>query len=155
MDTNREAPSPGTAGARRTMTPDAVREEAEGIGTLIAGLLKDLQDLVRAEVQLAKTEIKEDAVAAGRGIGFIAGGALIGLIGFVFLMLALTFFLDRWLALWVSALLVAALLIVVAAILVMSGRTQLSATNLIPEQTIATLKEDQEWAKQQISSVKK
>lgn len=154
MDTtNRDIP--GAAGGHRAATPDAVRDEAEGIGTLIAGLLKDLQDLVRAEVQLAKTEVKEDAVAAGRGIGFIAGGALIGLVGFVFLMLALTFFLDRWLALWVSALLVAVLLVVVAAILVMSGRTQLSTASLMPEQTIATLKEDQAWAKQQINSVKK
>ena len=153
MDMNRKPPGPSAT--HRTATPDSVRNEAEGIGTLFAGLLKDLQDLVRAEVQLAKTEIKEEATTAGRGIGFIVGVALIGLIGFVFLMLGLMFFLDRWLPLWVSALVVAALLVVVTAILVSSGRNQLSAANLVPEQTIATLKEDQEWAKQQMSSVKK
>lgn len=153
MDTNREVPSPTST--RRVVGPDSARDESEGIGSLIAGLLKDLQDLVRAEVQLAKTELKEDATAAGRGIGFIAGGGLIGLVGFIFLMLALTYFLNRWLAEWLSALLVGAVLVGIAAILFFNGRDKLSAASLTPDQTIATLKEDQEWAKQQINSVKR
>jgi hypothetical protein len=37
----------------------------------------------------------------------------------------------------------------------MSGKRRLDASNLKPEQTIETLKEDREWAKQQINSVKK
>jgi hypothetical protein len=153
MATNREGPSPNST--RHTTDTGSSRDDREGIGALISGLLKDLQDLVRAEVQLAKTELKEDATAAGRGIGFIAGGALIGLVGFIFLMLALTYFLNRWLDEWLSALLVGAVLVVVAAILFFNGRDKLSATNLTPDQTITTLKEDQEWAKQQINSVKR
>jgi hypothetical protein len=46
-------------------------------------------------------------------------------------------------------------LILIAAILAMSGKNKLSASNMKPEQTIASLKEDQEWAKQQINSVKR
>ena len=79
----------------------------------------------------------------------------IGLVGFIFLMLALTYFLNRWLAEWLSALLVGAVLVGIAAILFFNGRDKLSAASLTPDQTIATLKEDQEWAKQQINSVKR
>ena len=128
----------------------------EGLGSLITGVIKDLQDLVRAEIQLAKTEVKEDATAAGKGIAYIAAGALIGLVGFIFLMLAATYLLNEWIEeLWISAGIVALALLLIAAILASSGRSKLRAGNLKPEQTIETLKEDQAWAKQQINSVKR
>ena len=128
----------------------------EGIGSLISGTLKDLQELVRSEVQLAKTELKEDAAAAGRGIALIAAGALIGLVGFILLMFAVSSLLNEWIEeLWLARAIVALALAVIAAILVSRGRSQLSAANLKPEQTIDTLKEDQAWAKQQINSVKR
>ena len=127
----------------------------EGLGSLITGVIKDLQDLVRAEIRLAKTEVKEDATAAGKGIAFIAAGAFIGLVGFIFLMLAATYLLGRYVRDWVAAGIVAVALLLLAAILALSGRSKLRAGSLKPEQTIETLKEDQAWAKQQINSVKR
>jgi hypothetical protein len=53
--------------------------QPESIGTLISGLLKDLQDMVRGEVALARTEIRDDAMSAGRGVAMIAAGALVWL----------------------------------------------------------------------------
>jgi uncharacterized membrane protein YqjE len=127
----------------------------EGLGTLITGIIKDIQDLMRAEVQLAKTELKEDASAAGKAIAYIAVGALIGLVGFIYLMLAVTYLLDKWVDRWVAAAIVGAVLAIIAAILALSGKNKLSASNMKPDQTIDTLKEDQQWAKQQINSVKR
>ena len=127
----------------------------EGLGTLISGVVKDLQDLLRGEIQLAKTELKEEATSAGKGIGFIAAGAFVGLVGFIFLMLAATWLLDKWVQQWLAAGIVAVALLLVAAILAQRGRSTLRAANFKPEQTIETLKEDQEWAKQQINSVKR
>ena len=144
------------AGATEGPPPgDRLASEAQSIGGLVSGVIKDLQELVRAEIQLAKTEIKEDATAAGKAVGAMVAGGLVGLVGFIFLMLTLVYVLDIWLPLWVSALIVAAVLLVVAAVLALWGKNQLAATKLGPEQTIATLKEDQEWAKQQINSVKR
>ena len=127
----------------------------EGLGTLISGVIKDIQDLLRGEIQLAKTELKEDAASAGKAIGAIAAGAFVGLVGFIFLMLAATWLLDKWVQQWLAAGIVAVALLLVAAILAMSGRNKLRASNLKPEQTIETLKEDREWASQQINSVKR
>ena len=131
--------------------------ESPGAGALIADLIGDLQEIVRGEVRLAKAELREDATTIGRGAGMLAAGALLGLVGFTFLMLAVAyviheeFDLDRWLAVGIVALALLAL----AAILALVGKGRLSAANLKPEQTIASLKEDQAWAKQQINSVKR
>ena len=139
----------GTAG--RYELPGA----PEGLGTLITGVIEDLQEIVRAEVRLAKTELKQDAAAVGRAVATLAAAALLGLTGFIFLMLALTYLLSRFLRDWIAAGIVALALLVIAGILAMAGKRQLSAANLTPEQTIETLKEDKEWASRQISSVKR
>lgn len=130
-------------------------DNQESVGTLISGLLQDLQELVRGEVRLARTELRDDAMAAGRGVATIAAGALIGLTSFIFLMLGVTYLLNKAVQMWLAAGIVGAVLAGIAAICVSAGRQRLRASNFTPEQTIDTLKEDREWAKQQISSVKK
>jgi len=153
METSREhpdgtgAPPPGRS---------ATDEPAEGIGSLIAGLIQDLQDLVRAEVKLAKTELREDVQKITGAAGLLVAGGVVGLVGFIFLMLTLMYLLNEWIGrLWISAGIVTLALVIATAILVITGRDRLRAANLIPEQTIATLKEDQAWARQQINSVKR
>jgi uncharacterized membrane protein YqjE len=130
-------------------------EDQESVGSLISGLIKDLQELVRGEVQLAKTELRDDAMTAGSALGSIAAGALVGVTGFIFLMLGVTYLINKELEMWLSAAIVGAVLAIIAAVLVSVGRKKLSASNFKPEQTIETLKEDREWAKQQMSSVKR
>jgi len=129
--------------------------DSESVGSLISGLIKDMQDLIRGEIQLARTELKEDATAAGKGIGYLVAGGLIGLVAFTFVALAAAALLDKWMQTWLAVAIVAVALAVIAAILAMSGKSRLDASRLKPEQTIESLKEDREWAKQQISSVKR
>lgn len=129
--------------------------DSGGIGSTIGAIVEDLQNVVRGEVQLAKTEIKEDVSDIGKGAGMIAGGAIVALVGFIFLMLSVTYILDLWMRLWIAAGIVAILLLVIGGVVAMIGKNQLSASNLKPEQTMESLKEDQEWANQQMKSVKK
>src|SRR5215213_10080979 len=129
-------------------------EDQESVGSLISGLIKDLQELVRGEIQLAKTELRDDAMTAGSALGSIAAGALVGVTGFIFLMLGVTYLLNKELEMWQSAAIVGAVLAIIAAVLFMMGRKQLSAATLKPDRTIDSLKEDKEWAKQQMTSVK-
>lgn len=117
--------------------------------------MADLQDIVRGEVQLAKTELKEDATSAGRGIAFLAGGAIVLLVGFIFLMLGVTYLLNKALQLWIGAGIVGIVLLLIGALAALAGKNTLRATNLAPTQTIESLKEDQAWAHRQITSVKK
>jgi len=127
----------------------------EGLGSIVSGIVKDLQEIVRGEVKLAKTEIKEDVSAMGKGAASIAAGGIVAFVGFVFLMLSATFVLSKWIEMWIAALIVAVALLLIGAILAMSGKKKLSASSLKPTESMESLKEDQAWASQQIKSVKK
>jgi uncharacterized membrane protein YqjE len=119
------------------------------------GIVSDVQNVIRGEVQLAKTELKEDATQMGKGAGMIGAGVFFGLIGFMFLMLGVTYFINQWLEMWLSALIVGAVLVLIAAILAMVGKSQIQSANLKPEKTIESVKEDKQWVNHQIKSVKK
>lgn len=128
--------------------------ENESVSELISGMVGDVQGLVRGEIQLARTELSESASHAAKGIGMLVAGAALALIAFVFLMLALVEVLDDAMPRWAAAGVVALGLLLIAAILALVGKSQLSAQNLKPEQTIESLQEDKEWAQQQARSVK-
>lgn len=126
----------------------------QSLGTMIGELVGDLQDLIRGEVTLAKQEMKDEAKAAATGAGLLVGAAVLGLVGTIFIGLTLTYALAIWLPAWAAALIVAAIFLVGALVLVNIGKQRLQHIDPVPRQTIASLKEDTEWVKQQISSDK-
>lgn len=145
----------GTPRRRVTVDATADQPDTESLGTIVTGIVGDLQDVVRGEVQLAKAELKEDAASLGKGAGMIAAGAFLALVGFMFVMLGVTYLLHKSLSMWLSAGIVGVVLLIIGIIAAMAGKKALSVANLKPEQTIDSLKEDQQWANQQIKSVKK
>ena len=136
-----------------TATGGAKGARAEwGLGALAAGVVKDLQDLVRGEVQLAKTELREEAKTAAGGATSIAAGAAAGSLGVVFLMLALTELLSRRMPRWAAAGIVGLGLTGAAAALGLGGKSRLSAASLTPKQTLQSLRENAAWAKERLGS---
>lgn len=127
----------------------------QSLGDTVTGIVEDLQNIVRGEVQLAKTELKEDASQMGKALGMIGAAAFLGLTGFIFLMLGLTYLINKSLEMWISAGLVGLGLAIIAAILGMVGKNQMQQANFKPEQTIDSVKEDKEWASRQMNSVKR
>lgn len=119
------------------------------VGNAISGMLRGtasslgdtVRTLVRSEVKLAKTELKQEATQVGMAGGMIAGGGVLGLTGFVFLMFGLIHLLGRKLPMWVSASLVGTVLIAVAGMLGATGKTRLQDASLKPDQTIESLHE--------------
>ena len=133
----------------------AGQPDTESLGTIVTGIVADLQDVVRGEVQLAKTELKEDVSSLGKSAAMIAVGAFLALVGFMFVMLGVTYLLNKSMQMWLAAGIVGVVLLIIGIIAAMAGKNKLSAANLKPEQTIDSLKEDQQWANRQIKSVKK
>jgi hypothetical protein len=121
------------------------------LGQLFGDLSRQLGTLIQKEIQLAKTEMTTRVTTVGRDAAMIgAGGALayaallLALIGVSFLVADL---LDST---WLGFVIVAILVGVLAAVLIQRGRAELQKTDLAPRQTIETIKEDAEWAKQQV-----
>lgn len=112
-----------------------------GMLNSVSSLGDTLRDLVRGEIELAKTEMKQEAGQVGKAGGMIAGGGMLGVTGFMFLLFGLTHLLAKKMPLWLSATLVGSALMAIAGILGTSGKNQLQDANFTPEQTIESLKD--------------
>lgn len=129
-------------------TPDV---EDHSVGDLLGRVTSDVSTLMRQEVALAKAEIKEEAVKTGKASGLLAGAGAVGYLVLVFLALALMWALGNVMDLGWAALITAAVLGIIAAVLFVMGRKKLQQVNPKPEQTVETLKEDVQWAKNRTS----
>lgn len=119
------------------------------IGELFAELSRETTTLVRQEMKLATTELSHKASRVGKDVGFLAVGGAVIYAGFLAIIAAVIIVLASLLPWWLSALLVGVVVAAVGGILVQRGLDALKHEKLAPEQTIATLKENAEWAKEQ------
>ncbi|MEO3940835.1 phage holin family protein [Paenarthrobacter nicotinovorans] len=117
-------------------------EKAENLplGELLSDLTRDVSTLMRQEVELAKVELKESATKAGKGAGMLAGAAWAGHITVLFLSIALWWALGQLVGLGWSAVIVAVIWGIIAAILAKMGRKELNAIKGMPR-TAETVKE--------------
>ena len=107
--------------------------EVGSIGALISDISADLSTLMRQEVALAKAEVKDSATKAGKGAGMLGGAGYAGHFVVLFLSLALWMGLANLLdSLGWSALIVAVLWGVVAAVLALLGRKELKKVEGVP-----------------------
>lgn len=121
------------------------------LGTLFGELSQKASILVRQEVQLAKAEIAQKIGKASKHVALIAGGGLLGYAGLLALVAALILGLSTWMDPWLAAFLVGALFVGIAAVLIVTGLNGLQEIDPVPQQTIATLKEDKEWLTRQMN----
>ncbi|GAA3993835.1 phage holin family protein [Thermobifida alba] len=119
----------------------------ESLGELLSTAMGDLQKLFRQEVNLAKAELREEGVKAGKAAGMLAGAAVAGLLFLVLASFALVYALANVMDAGWAALIVAALWAIAAAVLAVLGRNRMREVSPKPEQTVETLKEDAQWAK--------
>jgi len=117
------------------------------ISTVLRDIVGNLQDIVRSELRLAKTEVLEGMEKTSRA-GVLCGvGALLLVFSTMFVLLAGVFALRLLMPDWAAALSVAAGVAVIAAICLGIGVKKLKSVRAAPK-TAATLKENAEWAKQ-------
>ncbi|BCW34045.1 hypothetical protein StoSoilA2_01010 [Arthrobacter sp. StoSoilA2] len=117
-----------------------LKAESVPLGELLSDLTRDVSTLMRQEVELAKVELKESATKAGKGAGMMAGAAWAGHLTVLFLSLALWWALGQLIGLGWSAVVVAVIWGIVAAVLASMGRKELNAIKGMPR-TTETVKE--------------
>jgi putative superfamily III holin-X len=116
------------------------KAETSSLGDLLGEVTRDLSTLMRQEVELAKAEAKQSATRAGRGGGMLAGAGVAGHFVLLFLSIALWHALGELVGLGWSAVVVAVLWGITAAVLAAKGRKELKAIKGMP-QTAETLQE--------------
>ena len=117
------------------------------LGELFSELSQETTTLIRQEVNLAKTEMSQKASRVGKDVGFMAAGGAVAYAGLLAIISGVIALLALVIPLWLSALLVGLVVAAIGYFLVKRGLDALKQEDLAPRETIETLKEDKEWAK--------
>src|SRR6476661_1448417 len=113
------------------------------LGALVHQLSEQIPELVRSEMRLAQAELAQKGKRAGIGIGMFSLAGLLGFFALAVLIATAIIALALVLPLWASALIVAGVLLLGAALAALGGRSEVKqATPAAPEQTIASVKQD-------------
>src|SRR6195952_4819726 len=103
------------------------------LGDLISEVTGDLSTLMRQELELAKAELQQSAARAGKGAGMLGGAGVAGYFVLLFLSIALWWAIGSGTGLGWSALIVAVIWGIIAAVLYVMGRNSLKSVRGIPK----------------------
>jgi hypothetical protein len=110
-------------------------EDGRSIGSVLGDITANLSTLMRQEVALAKAEVRESGSKAGKGIGMLAGAGVAGLLLLVFVSISAWWGLGQYIENQWSALVVAAVWAIIAAILFLRGKAELKRVQGVPKTT--------------------
>lgn len=125
-------------------------KDDRSLGDLFGDLTRETSFLVRQEIALAKTEITQKGSKIGKDVGFMALGGALAYAGLLAIIAAVIIILANVVPWWFAALLVGVVVTGIGYALIQKGLTAIKTENIAPKRTIQTLKEDAEWAKEQI-----
>jgi Putative Actinobacterial Holin-X, holin superfamily III len=117
-------------------------EGLHGIGELLANVATDIQDLVRGEVRLARSELDQKLDRVIMAAVWLLGGALVGFAGLVVVLEGGAAALALVLPQWAASVIVGLVIVIVGALFARSGLAMLSLKTLTPDRTIASLEKD-------------
>jgi uncharacterized membrane protein YqjE len=132
----------GTAHAGR---PAVERAREPSIGQLVNDVAAGVSTLVKAEIELAKAELKQQVGKAAAGMAGLAVAAAAGLMIIPLLSLAAVYALATVMAPYWAALIVAGAWTLIAAVAGLFGALRLRKVNPVPTQAIEAVKEDVRW----------
>lgn len=111
-------------------------------GHLVGQLSEQTSRLIRDEIQLAQAELKASAKHGALGAGMFGAAGVVALYGLAVLLAAAVAALALVLPVWASALIVAVVLLIVAAVIALLGKRQVSQASPTPQRTVDSVKRD-------------
>jgi len=123
----------------------------ESVKDLLSEATKEFNELLRKEVELAKTEVKEQASRAGKAVAMFAGMGLLGFMAFLLVSFAAAWGLAEGVPTGLAFLAVGLLYGVIGGLLFVQGRKRLKEVEP-PQATIQTIKEDIQVVKSALSA---
>ena len=108
---------------------------------ILQDILRNFQEMIRAEVKLVKLEFRDEAAKAKHSVQLLGAGAAFALVATLFLLLSSMFALALVIPIWAAALAVGGILAIVGTALLKAGL-----------RNFRQFKEgaESEWAKQQL-----
>ena len=143
----------------RTENELATTTDNEGLPTLFGRLGDDIMQLFNSQLALFKVEIKEEANAYARAVTMIAIGGVIATVGFALLNVAIAFAVSTLFAqanfsqpasYALGFVVTGGFYILVGALVVMLMKNRLAKQDLVPQRTVAELRKDKQWLKNEL-----
>jgi len=136
-----------------------MRSETESLPTLFSRLGDDVMQLFNSQLTLFKVEIKEEANAYLRGAIMIGLGAVVALIGFALLNVAVAFGVSTLFAqanfsqaasYALGFVITGIFYLLVGTIVVTAIKSRLAKQDLVPNRTVEELRKDKQWLKNEL-----
>jgi len=134
--------------AGRPRAGDGARPTDASLGELLSATTHDLQQLFRLEIELAKTELQENARTGAKAGAFLGVGGALAYLALALLAFAAAWGLAEVMPAGVAFLIVGVVVALAAVAFLVVGRSRLAAFQPGPEQTVETIKEDVQWVEQ-------
>ena len=137
----------------------ATHDDGESLPSLFSRLGEDVMQLFNSQLALFKVEIKEEAGAYARGVTMIAIGAVIATVGFALLNVAIAFAVSTLFAkasfsqpasYALGFVVTGGFYVLVGAMVVMLMKNRLARQELVPKRSVAELRKDKEWLKNEL-----
>jgi hypothetical protein len=134
------------------LAPDPTKplQPDRSLGELFGELSSELTGLFNAHLELAKTELREEAKNAGRAAGMFGGAGIAAWFAVTLLSFAAAWGLAEVMAPGFAFLIVGLVWAVAAGVLAFIAKSKAQDIGK-PDDTIDSLKEDVEWARQRRS----
>ena len=133
----------------RTREEDAMPSDSRSIKQILQDIVNHVSDIMRSEVRLAQTEIRQDVTHYAKTSAFIGVAGVLTLYAVGFVLLSVVYALRDVMPSWLAALVVGVTVGAVAALMYRTGRKKLAQATLRPDKTIQTLEENVTWFKRQ------
>ena len=117
---------------------------------ILRDIANNIGEIIRSGFQLAKTELSDRVIEIARPAIMTATGAVLGIYAVGFLLLTIMFALRVVMPEWLAALIVFCFAGAIGAVMVGAGLQGLRRMKVIPERTVATVRESVQWAKRQL-----
>ncbi len=125
----------------------AMRTDDRSLSELLSDVTSEIGTLFRKEVELARIETSEQVSRAAKAGGMLGAAAVIGFLDLILFSFAAAWALSEVVPEGVAFLIVAIVFAIVAGVLAMAGKKRLAAVKPVPDQTIQTVKQDVQVAK--------
>ena len=118
------------------------------LSVVLQNIVRNVQEIVRSEVRLAKTEMREEMVKAKSASLLLGIGVVFATFAILFLLLTIVYALALAVPNWAAALIVGIALAITASIILKTALRRFKQIHSTPEHTVVSIKENVAWAKQ-------
>ena len=125
----------------------ATRAEDRSLSELLSDVTGEIATLFRKEVELARAETSEQVSRAAKAGAMLGAAAVVGFLTLILLAFAAAWGLSEVVPEGVAFLVVGLVFGLVAAVLASAGKKKIASIRPVPDQTVQTLKDDVQVAK--------